>query len=108
MKSQYRPRTWGVLQKKPSQSLFSNRRLPADKNNSEIVLSFYLGVPGIIGVIIGVLAGLRVVEIFVNNHQQIAAGPALLSVTFIIIGAVLDHATSLIIKDLLKIQAHAN
>jgi len=63
----------------------------------------YLGVPGIIGVIIGVLAGLRVVEIFVNNHQQIAAGTALLSVTFIIIGAVLI-ATSLIIK-LLKIQA---
>ncbi len=63
----------------------------------------YLGVPGIIGVVIGVLAGLRVLEIFVNNHQQIAAGTALLSVTFIIIGAVLI-ATSLIIK-LLKIQA---
>ncbi len=63
----------------------------------------YLGLPGIAGVIVGVLAGLRVVEIFVNNHQQIAAGTALLSVTFIIIGAVLI-ATSLIIK-LLKIQA---
>ena len=63
----------------------------------------YLGLPGIIGVVLGVLAGLRVVEIFVNNHQQIAAGTALLSVTFIIIGAVLI-ATSLIIK-LLKIQA---
>jgi glycosyltransferase involved in cell wall biosynthesis len=63
----------------------------------------YLGLPGITGVVIGVLAGLRVVQIFVTNHQQIAAGTALLSVTFIIIGAVLI-ATSLIIK-LLKIQA---
>jgi glycosyltransferase involved in cell wall biosynthesis len=66
----------------------------------------YLGVPGILGIVIGVLAGLRVVEIFVNNHQQIAAGTALLAVTFIIIGAVLI-ATSLIIK-LLKIQAPRN
>ncbi len=63
----------------------------------------YLGLPGIIGILIGVLAGLRVVEIFINNHQQIAAGTALIAVTFIIIGAVL-MATSLIIK-LLKIRA---
>ncbi|MDA4129584.1 MAG: glycosyltransferase family 2 protein [Thaumarchaeota archaeon] len=63
----------------------------------------YLGLPGIIGVLLGVLAGVRVVQIFVNNHQQIAAGTALISVTFIIIGAVLI-ATSLIIK-LIKIQA---
>lgn len=63
----------------------------------------YLGLPGIVGIIVGVLAGLRVVEIFINNHQQIAAGTALIAVTFIIIGAVL-MATSLIIK-LLKIRA---
>jgi glycosyltransferase involved in cell wall biosynthesis len=63
----------------------------------------YLGLPGFVGIVIGVLAGVRVVQIFVNNHQQIAAGTALISVTFIIIGAVLI-ATSLIIK-LLKIQA---
>lgn len=63
----------------------------------------YLGLPGVIAILIGVLAGIRVVEIFINNHQQIAAGTALIAVTFIIIGAVL-MATSLIIK-LLKIRA---
>jgi len=62
----------------------------------------YLGLPGIIAVLIGIVAGLRVVEIFVGNHQ-IAAGTALVAVTLIIIGAVLI-ATSMIIK-LLKIQA---
>jgi len=62
----------------------------------------YLGLPGIIAVLIGIVAGLRVVQIFVGNHQ-IAAGTALVAVTLIIIGAVLI-ATSMIIK-LLKIQA---
>ena len=62
----------------------------------------YLGLPGIVGIILGVLAGLRVIEIFVN-HQQIAAGTALIAVCLIIIGAVLT-ATSVIIK-LLKMQA---
>jgi glycosyltransferase involved in cell wall biosynthesis len=57
----------------------------------------YLGIPGIGAILLGVLAGLRVVEIFINNHQQIAAGTALIAVTLIIIGAVL-MATSLIIK----------
>lgn len=63
----------------------------------------YLGLPGVVAIILGVLAGLRVVEIFINNHNQIAAGTALIAVTFIIIGAVL-MATSLIIK-LLRVQA---
>jgi glycosyltransferase involved in cell wall biosynthesis len=63
----------------------------------------YLGLPGIIGIFVGVVAGLRVIQIFINNHQQIAAGTALIAVTFIIIGAVL-MATSLIVK-LLKIRA---
>jgi len=63
----------------------------------------YLGFPGVVAILFGVLAGLRVVQIFINNHQQIAAGTALIAVTLIIIGAVL-MATSLIIK-LLKIQA---
>ena len=63
----------------------------------------YLGFPGVVAILFGVLAGLRVVQIFINNHQQIAAGTALIAVTLIIIGAVL-MATSLIVK-LLKIQA---
>ncbi len=62
----------------------------------------YLGLPGIISILIGVAAGLRVVDIFVKN-QQIAAGTALIAVTLIIIGAVMI-ATSMIIK-LLTIQA---
>ena len=62
----------------------------------------YLGVPGIIAILIGIVAGLRVIDIFVGNHQ-IAAGTALVAVMLIIIGAVLI-ATSMIIK-LLKIQA---
>jgi glycosyltransferase involved in cell wall biosynthesis len=63
----------------------------------------YLGIPGIAAILLGVIAGVRVVQIFINNHQQIAAGTALISVTLIIIGAVL-MATSLMIK-LLKIRA---
>ncbi|MGI0091935.1 MAG: glycosyltransferase family 2 protein [Nitrososphaerales archaeon] len=63
----------------------------------------YLGLPGIIAILIGVVAGLRVVQIFIDNHQQIAAGTALIAVTLIIIGSVLI-ATSMIIK-LLKIHA---
>ena len=63
----------------------------------------YLGVPGIIAILIGIVAGLRVIQIFVNNNHQIAAGTALVAVMLIIIGAVMI-ATSMIIK-LLKIQA---
>lgn len=63
----------------------------------------YLGFPGVVAILLGVLAGVRVVEIFISNHNQIAAGTALIAVTFIIIGAVL-MATSLIIK-LLRVQA---
>jgi glycosyltransferase involved in cell wall biosynthesis len=62
----------------------------------------YLGLPGIAAIIVGIVAGLRVVQIFITNHQQIAAGTALISVALIIVGAVLV-ATSLIMK-LLKIQ----
>jgi glycosyltransferase involved in cell wall biosynthesis len=63
----------------------------------------YLGLPGIAAIIIGIVAGLRVVQIFITNHQQIAAGTALISVALIIVGAVLV-ATSMIMK-LMKIQS---
>jgi glycosyltransferase involved in cell wall biosynthesis len=63
----------------------------------------YLGLPGFIAILFGIIAGLRVIEIFVNNHQQIAAGTALIAVTLVIVGSVLA-ATSLIMK-LLKIQS---
>lgn len=63
----------------------------------------YLGLPGIIAILIGIVAGLRVVQIFVNNNHQIAAGTGLIAVMLIIIGAVLS-ATSIVIK-LLKIQS---
>lgn len=62
----------------------------------------YIGLPGIVAVVIGIVAGLRVVAIFLNNHQ-IAAGTALISVMLVIIGSVLV-ATSMVIK-LLKIQS---
>ena len=62
----------------------------------------YIGLPGIVAVIIGIVAGLRVVAIFLNNHQ-IAAGTALIAVMLVIIGSVLV-ATSMVIK-LLKIQS---
>ena len=62
----------------------------------------YLGLPGIISILLGIVAGLRVIQIFVDNHQQIAAGTALIAVTLIIVGAVLV-ATSMILK-LLRIQ----
>ena len=62
----------------------------------------YLGLPGIISILLGIVAGLRVIQIFVDNHQQIGAGTALIAVTLIIVGAVLV-ATSMILK-LLRIQ----
>lgn len=62
----------------------------------------YLGVPGLLGIIIGIVAGLRVVSIFANSHQ-IAAGTALIAVILIVVGAVMV-STSIIVK-LLKIQA---
>lgn len=62
----------------------------------------YLALPGIIAVIIGIIAGFRVVAIFLNTHQ-IAAGTALIAVMLVIIGSVLV-ATSMVIK-LLKIQS---
>lgn len=63
----------------------------------------YIGLPGIIAIIIGIVAGLRVVAIFLNNNHQIAAGTALIAVMLVIIGSVLV-ATSMVIK-LLKIQS---
>ena len=63
----------------------------------------YLGLPGIIAIIIGIIAGLRVVAIFLNT-QLIAAGTGLIAVTLVIIGSVLIVA-SIVIK-LQKIQSH--
>ncbi len=56
----------------------------------------YLGLPGLIGVILGVVAGLRVLDIFIQT-RQIAVGTGLVSVTLVIIGSVM-LATSVILK----------
>ncbi len=56
----------------------------------------YLGLPGLVGVVIGVLAGLRVLDIFVST-RQIAIGTGLISVTLVIVGSVM-LATSVILK----------
>ncbi len=56
----------------------------------------YLGLPGLIGVVLGVAAGLRVLDIFVRTHQ-IAVGTGLISATLVIIGSVM-LATSVILK----------
>jgi len=56
----------------------------------------YLGVPGIIAVLLGIVAGLRVVNIFLATHR-IATGTALIAAIFVIAGIVI-LATSLILK----------
>jgi glycosyltransferase involved in cell wall biosynthesis len=56
----------------------------------------YLGLPGLIAVILGVVAGLRVVSIFSATHQ-IAVGTALIGVILLLVGTV-AVATSLILK----------
>lgn len=62
----------------------------------------YLGLPGIVAIVLGVLAGVRVLSIFAGSHQ-IAAGTALVAAILIIVGAVMT-STSVLIK-LLKVQA---
>ncbi|MDG6996920.1 MAG: glycosyltransferase family 2 protein [Nitrososphaerota archaeon] len=62
----------------------------------------YLGFPGILAMILGVIAGIRVLSIFSSSHQ-IAAGTALIAAILIIVGSVLT-STSVLIK-LLKVQA---
>jgi glycosyltransferase involved in cell wall biosynthesis len=61
----------------------------------------YLGLPGLAAILFGIIAGVRVVSIFVRS-QQIAAGSALISIMLIIVGSVMI-ATGMIIK-LLQIQ----
>jgi len=56
----------------------------------------YLGLPGLIAVILGIVAGLRVVSIFSATHQ-IAVGTALIGVILVLVGTV-ALATSLILK----------
>ena len=56
----------------------------------------YLGLPGLIAVIAGVVAGLRVVSIFSTTHQ-LAVGTALIGVILVLVGIV-ALATSLILK----------
>jgi glycosyltransferase involved in cell wall biosynthesis len=56
----------------------------------------YLGLPGLIAVILGVVSGLRVVSIFSATHQ-IAVGTALVGVILVLVGTVV-LATSLILK----------
>ena len=62
----------------------------------------YLGFPGILAMVLGVIAGIRVLSIFSSSHQ-IAAGTALIAAILIIVGAVLT-STSVLIK-LLRVQA---
>lgn len=92
----------GIVQKRSALSHFNHVLdyiITRTVANSPLL---YLGLPGIISILLGIVAGLRVIQIFVNNHQQIAAGTALIAVTLIIVGAVLV-ATSMILK-LLRIQ----
>lgn len=56
----------------------------------------YLGFPGLVAVILGIVAGLRVVSIFSSTHQ-IAVGTALIGVILALVGTV-ALATSLILK----------
>lgn len=56
----------------------------------------YLGVPGLIAVIVGFVAGSFVIQAFVQGHG-IAFGTGLISVTFILVGAIMI-STSLILK----------
>jgi glycosyltransferase involved in cell wall biosynthesis len=56
----------------------------------------YLGLPGLIAVVLGIVAGLRVVSIFSATHQ-IAVGTALVGVILVLVGIVV-LATSLILK----------
>jgi len=56
---------------------------------------FYLGIPGFISVIAGLLFGLRVVDIFLSN-SAIAIGTALISVSLVIIGFLLIIAAVLV------------
>lgn len=56
----------------------------------------YLGVPGLIGILVGIGAGVQVLNVFAAT-RQIAIGTALIAVALIIIGTVVV-ATSLILK----------
>ena len=92
----------GIVQKRSALSHFNHVLdyiITRTVANSPLL---YLGLPGFISILLGFLAGLRVIQIFVSNNQQIAAGTALIAITLIIVGAVLV-ATSMILK-LLRIQ----
>ncbi|MDG6925600.1 MAG: glycosyltransferase family 2 protein [Nitrososphaerota archaeon] len=56
----------------------------------------YLGLPGLVAVVLGIVAGLRVLSIFSATHQ-IAVGTALVGVILVLVGIV-ALATSLILK----------
>ena len=55
----------------------------------------YLGVPGLLSIIAGILAGVRVIDIFLKN-RAIATGTALISIMLLIIGFLLLTATIII------------
>jgi hypothetical protein len=55
----------------------------------------YLALPGFISVIAGILAGLRVVDIFLADHA-IATGTALISVALIVVGFLLLTAAIIV------------
>ena len=56
----------------------------------------YLGLPGLVGVLIGIVAGLRVIDLFLSSHQ-VAIGTGLIAVILILIGSIM-LSTSLILK----------
>jgi len=59
--------------------------------------SLYLGLPGIISIIAGIMAGVRVVETFLSRHA-IAIGTALISVMLIIVGLLLIVAMIVVVS----------
>ncbi len=64
----------------------------------------WLGVPGTILITAGLLAGLRVVKIFIENNYQIAIGTALIAVMLIILGFILLTTAAILyaIREALK------
>jgi glycosyltransferase involved in cell wall biosynthesis len=56
----------------------------------------YLGVPGIIAILVGLIAGFFVIQAFVEGHG-IAIGTGLISATLILVGTIMT-STSLILK----------
>lgn len=89
-------RYWGVRAKR---SRFSHFSEVFDYLLSRTIVGnplTYLGVPGVIAIVVGLVFGFQVAEIYIQQHQ-IALGTGLLSISLVLIGAI-TVSTSLILK----------